>query len=183
MYLEPRLSSGRDEWRVLDIAPWYSFGRSLNRMARVRYCGLDLDGNAPFVTIEGDVSDMPTASDAFDVVICIHVLEHVDDDQRAMGEICRVLKPGGWAMVSVPVLADEPTREDPSVTDPEEREKLFGEKSHVRYYGMDIRDRLEATGLRVSLEPAGNIDADIVRKHGLRLDENLWICEKPVPAN
>jgi hypothetical protein len=99
-----------------------------------------------------------------------------------MEEICRVLKPGGWAIVTVPLLSDEPTREDPSVTSPEEREKMFGEKGHVRFYGMDIRDRLEAAGFRVSLEPAENIDKNILRRHGLRLDENIFFCEKPQSA-
>ena len=182
MYLAPRLATAADGLRVLDIAPWWSFGRNLSRMKRVRYFGLDLDPKAPFVNVAGDLADMPLASSAFDAVICIHVLEHVDDDRQAMEEICRVLKPGGWALVTVPVLADEPTREDPSVTSPEERERLFGEKGHVRYYGMDIKDRLEAAGLTVTLEPAGNIEPSIVQKYGLRLDENIFFCEKPRAA-
>jgi SAM-dependent methyltransferase len=181
MYLEPRLASA-DGLRILDIAPWWSVGRKLSGMPNVDYCGLDLDPDAPFVDVAGDLADMPVDSDSFDGVICIHVLEHVDNDRQAMQEICRVLKPGGWALVSVPILADEPTREDPSVTAPEERERLFGEKTHVRYYGMDIQDRLEAAGLRVTLEPAGDIDPDVVRKHGLRYDENIFFCEKPVVA-
>ena len=99
-----------------------------------------------------------------------------------MEEICRVLKPGGWAIVTVPLLSDGPTREDPSVTSPEEREKMFGEKGHVRFYGMDIRDRLEAAGFHVTLELAEGIDRNIQRKHGLRLDENIFFCAKPQSA-
>lgn len=183
LYLEPKLSSRIDELWLLDVAPWWSFGRNLRRMNRIRYVGLDLDYGAPFVSVAGDLGDMPLASSVFDAIICIHVLEHVDDDRRAMEEICRVLKPGGWAIITVPILPGGRTREDPSVTSPDERKKIFGERGHVRFYGMDIRDRLEAAGFHVTLEPADNIDSSVMQKHGLRLDENIFFCEKPRSAN
>ena len=148
-------------------------------MKQVRYFGLDLDPGAPFVSVAGNVTEIPTSSAVFDAVICIHVLEHVENDRQALTEIFRVLKPGGWAIITVPILPDEPTREDPSVTSAEARQKLFGEKGHVRFYGMDIRDRLEAAGFDVTLEPAENIDKNLLRKHGLRLDENIFFCDKP----
>jgi len=182
MYLEPRISSGPEKIWILDVAPWWSFGRNLSRMKNIRYFGLDLDPEAPFVNVAGNITEIPASSAVFDAVICIHVLEHVDNDRQAMDEICRVLKPGGWAIVTVPILPDEPTREDPSVTSPDEREKMFGEKGHVRFYGMDIRNRLEAAGFRVTLEPAEHISEKVMRKNGLRLDENIFLCEKPQSA-
>ena len=69
-----------------------------------------------------DITDMQFPSNYFDCVICYHVLEHIPDDQKAMEEIFRVLKPGGWAILQVPILRDK-TFEDPSVTTPENREK------------------------------------------------------------
>jgi SAM-dependent methyltransferase len=164
---------------VLDVAPWWSFGRNLSKAKNIQYVGVDLDPRTPFVSVAGNLTQLPIASSYFDAVICIHVLEHVDNDRQAMKEIYRVVKPGGWAIVTVPILPDEPTREDPSVTLPEEREKLFGEKGHVRFYGIDIRDRLEAAGFHVTIERADNIDESSRQKHGLRPDENIFFCEKP----
>ena len=68
-----------------------------------------------------------------------------------MSEIFRVLTPGGWALIQVPVSKTGGTIEDPSVTDPAERERLFWQRDHVRLYGLDIKDRLAATGFDVEV--------------------------------
>ena len=94
------------------------------------------------------MSDLPFSNDCFDALICNHVLEHVPDDHRAMAEMRRVLKPGGRALVTVP-RGDGPSKEDPSVTSPEERLRLYGDTEHVRYYGEDFRDRLLSCGFQV----------------------------------
>ena len=111
--------------------------------------GVDIKNAGPHVTKIGDIVDLPFANASFDVVICIHVLEHISDDAKAISELYRILRPGGWALISVPLLLDQPTREDPSITDPMERERLFGEPSHVRYYGTDTIDRLSIAGFDV----------------------------------
>ena len=72
---------------------------------------------------------------SFDVLFCSHVLEHVRDDRKAMSEMFRVLKPGGWAVIQVPI-ATHRTIEDPSITDPRERERLYCQSDHVRLYGL-----------------------------------------------
>src|SRR5262249_12426105 len=78
-----------------------------------------------------------------------HVLEHVPDDRRAMREFYRVLKPGGWAILLVPITVER-TFEDPAVVDPAERLRLFGQEDHVRRYGPDYGDRLSEAGFAVS---------------------------------
>ncbi len=112
----------------------------------------------------------------------MHVLEHVKNDRDAISELFRVLKPGAWAIVSVPLLLDEVTREDPAVTSPEDRKRLFGEASHVRYYGTDFIDRLRAAGFEVRLDPGRSVSADARAQFGLRDDENIFHCTKPHAA-
>jgi predicted SAM-dependent methyltransferase len=86
------------------------------------------------------------------VVLANHVLEHIADEARALAEIHRVLRPGGWAMLQVPIAQKlEQTREDASAESPEARERLFGQDDHVRLYGRDYPDRLEHAGFSVEL--------------------------------
>ena len=49
-----------------------------------------------------DIRHLPFADAAFDLVICSEVLEHIADHRSALGELMRVLKPGGDLVVSVP---------------------------------------------------------------------------------
>jgi hypothetical protein len=67
-----------------------------------------------------------------------------------MKEFYRVLKKNGWAVLLVPITADI-TLEDPSIADPNERLRLYGEKDHVRRYGRDFVDRLREAGFAVKV--------------------------------
>jgi SAM-dependent methyltransferase len=86
--------------------------------------------------------------ESFDVIYCSHVLEHVQDDGKAMAELHRVLKDDGWAILLVPIMA-EATFEDPTIVDPAERARIFGQEDHVRIYGPDYVDRLRGAGFSV----------------------------------
>ena len=166
--------------RLLEIAPWWALSRRFQASANIDFVGLDLVRTGPQVTTIGDAVSLPLQNDSFDTLICIHVLEHVDDDRKTLSELYRVLKPGGSAIISVPLRLDSDTIEDPSVTDPEERLRLFGEEGHVRFYGIDLTDRLTDAGFDVDLDLASNVPADICRRFGLRNDENIFHCQKPV---
>lgn len=96
-----------------------------------------------------DITDIRFPDDSFDLILCSHVLEHVPDDRKAISELFRVLKPGGTAFLLVPIGSAR-TFEDPSVTDPDERLRFFGQKDHVRQYGPDFEDRLVEAGFRVT---------------------------------
>jgi len=108
-----------------------------------------------------------------------HVLEHIPDDKKAMSEILRVLKPSGWAILQVPILAEK-TIEDPIVRSPEERERVYGQFDHVRAYGLDYKDRLEDAGFIVTVDNFVNeLGEDAIRGHGLMRDESIYYCVKP----
>ena len=109
--------------RFLHIAPERFFVRMFSEAAGDGYLTADLRGTGVMESM--DITDIAWSDGTFDVIYCSHVLEHVVDDHRAMRELCRVLAPGGWAMLNVPITANE-TFEDPSVTDPRERVRQFG---------------------------------------------------------
>lgn len=134
--------------RVLHVAPEPFFEPRLRRRIGPGYVTGDLQN--PRARVRMDLTRIPCADGAFDVVLCSHVLEHVQDDRKAMRELRRVLDPAGWALILVPITA-EATDEDPSVVDPRERLRRFGQIDHVRRYGPDFIDRLEGAGFCVRI--------------------------------
>ena len=119
-------------------------------------------------------------SEPVDVVLCSHVLEHIPDDRQAMRELRRVLKPDGWALLQVPIDRKRAvTFEDPSVTDPAERARLFGQHDHVRWYGQDYPARLRECGFDVRIDRfMGELTADEVRCFGLGNGEEMHFCRR-----
>lgn len=115
----------------------------------------------------------------FDAIACIHVLEHVPDDGAAISEMYRVLRDGGWALITVPLNLNGPTDEDPSIVDPDERLDRFGERSHVRLYGRDVVARIEKAGFVVSMDDPNEIDPQVRARYGLRTDEYILMSHKP----
>ena len=116
-----------------------------------------------------DISNMPSIADnSYDCVIAFDVLEHVPDHLRGIREVFRVLKNGGTGIFSVPQKDNlVKTYEDLSITDPAEREKQFGQYDHLRIYGSDFKEMLEAAGFNVSIVDEKNFSKDLVKKHVL----------------
>lgn len=135
-------------YRMLHVAPERCFVERFKSMKNLELITADLE--SPWADIKMDLHSIPFPDNHFEVIFCNHVLEHVTDDRQCMQELYRVLKPGGWAVLQSPVniLAAE-TIEDPSITDPKERERLFGQYDHVRMYGRDYAKRLESAGFSV----------------------------------
>lgn len=179
LYLERHTDLLSRDVRFLEVAPWWALARRLRRLPNVMYVGMDIERSLAQVTVLGDAARIPLESEALDAAICIHVLEHVPDDRAAMAELFRVLKPGGWILISVPLRLGRETVEDPSITDPDERLRLFGERSHVRFYGSDILDRLTEAGFELELDLASEIPWHERQRYGLRDDENIFHCRKP----
>ena len=158
-YFESRtdLFNGRGK-RVLHVAPEACFVAAFGDAFGDGYLTGDRSAR-PGAMIRMDVCAIPFPDQAVDVVYCSDVLEHVVDDRRAMAEFRRVLKPDGWAVLLVPVTVPH-TVEDPSVTDPAERRRRFGQEDHVRRYGPDFADRLRQAGFQVACAgPADFLDA------------------------
>lgn len=164
--------------KVLHVAPEQCFYGRFRKMDNLDYTTADLD--SPIADISMDIHDIPFEESTFDVVFCNHVLEHVDDDQQCMRELCRILKPGGLAIMQVPWIPEqEMTVEDPSIKDPKERERLFGQYDHVRKYGKDYSDRLEKAGFKVTrVDMNQELSREEFEKYRLPEGEPLYVCSK-----
>jgi len=177
LYLRDKTNLFADNLKLLDIAPMDCLQRKFRAMPNIDYISVDLE--SPMAMVKMDITDMQFPSNYFDCVICYHVLEHIPDDQKAMEEIFRVLKPGGWAILQVPILRDK-TLEDPSITTPEDRERVFGQRDHVRIYGLDYKNRLEQSGFSVKLDDyVKQLSDEVIERYGLMKDENIYFCSKP----
>ena len=117
------LFNGRPK-KMLHIAPEPIFEKLLKKSLGESYLTADLHN--PRAMLKIDITDIAYPDESFDVIFCSHVLEHVQNDRQAMREFHRILKPDGWAILLVPITADK-TFEDPSVTNPADRLKLFGQ--------------------------------------------------------
>ncbi len=130
-------------YKVLHIAPEQEFLRKFKKTKKIWNTLLQIFFS-PIVDVKADVLDLPFEDESYDIVICNHVLEHIVEDSKAMSELYRVMRKGGWGILQVPMKTGlEYTYEDFSITDPKERQKHFGQYDHVRWYGMDYFDRLK----------------------------------------
>lgn len=148
-FLERKLGLFEDRrGKMLHIAPESCFEEKFSKIFDDNYVTADL--SSPDAMVKMDVVDIPFSDEAFDVIYCSHVLEHVPDDRKAMRELFRVLKDDGLAVLLVP-LKGEKTYENSSIVDPAERLKHFGQEDHVRIYGRDYTERLQEAGFLVEM--------------------------------
>jgi SAM-dependent methyltransferase len=169
------LLDGRPK-RILHVAPEPALGQLLRDARGLEIVSADLD--SPHAMVRLDLTRIEMADASFDVILCSHVLEHVQDDRRAMRELWRILRPGGWAMIQVPI-SGKPTFEDPSITNPAERERLFWQVDHVRLYGLDITDRLTEAGFAVETVFGGQlVPSDQLVRTGIYPRDLVFLCRK-----
>ncbi len=162
--------------RLLHIAPEYIFAINFKKVKSIRYVSADLRARDAMMRM--DITALPFHDSVFDVVYCSHVLEHVADDCKAMREVYRVLNRCGWAVLQVPITAKK-TIEDPSVSDPDERLRLFGHPDHVRRYGPDYVQRLADSGFQVNRYATQDIVARRSSvKMGIRSRSGIFYCRK-----
>ncbi len=166
--------------RLLHVAPEVCLMRHLRKAYKGHeedYVTADLE--SPLADLHFDIQHIPLADESFDVVFCNHIMEHVEDDLQAMREIHRVMRRGGWGVILSPVeLEREKTFEDDSITDPEERTRIFGQYDHRRVYGCDYADRLREVGFEVEdLDYAAMLTAEERERYALPKD-HLYIVRK-----
>jgi SAM-dependent methyltransferase len=131
--------------------------------------------------VKMDITNIQYPAKTFDVILCSHVLEHVIDDKGAIREIFRVLKDNGWAILLVPISSDR-TFENPSISSPADRIKIFGQQDHVRRYGPDYVDRLREAGFNVEIFKVNDlVQGGDVEKMGLNSSSGeIFYCTKSV---
>ncbi len=165
----------RPRTRLLHFAPEVSLTRVITRLPNIEYQSIDIAEDVALT--QGDIQNLPFAGNTFDVIVCSHVLEHIPDDAKAMGELRRVLTGDGVAYVMVPQDFERATTyEDPTITDPAGRERAFGQDDHVRMYGRDFVDRLTKAGFNVETRRTKEIADEQAIRLGDLWDDVIYVC-------
>ncbi|MCW3106790.1 MAG: methyltransferase protein [Segetibacter sp.] len=183
MFLKQQGNIFNTPLRLLHVAPEKIFYDHFVSIPQLEYHPIDLMpdkyayGNKTMVM---DVTAMTYPDNFFDAVICNHVLEHIRQDMKAMQELYRVLKPGGWAILNTPVDMDaETTVEDIDLYDPKKQLELFGQPDHVRIYGRDFLTRLAAAGFKPDvIDYVSKFSHNEQFKYGLKKQEIIFYCTK-----
>lgn len=167
--------------RLLHVAPEVALMRKFHKIYAAQpadYVTADLE--SPLADLHFDIQHIPLEDESFDVVICNHIMEHVEDDRLAMREILRIMRKGGWGVILSPVdLQRDKTFEDDTITDEAERTRIFGQYDHRRIYGRDYAERLREAGFEVyECDYANLIPAKEKQLYALT-DEPLYIVRKP----
>ena len=164
--------------RLLHFAPEQAFYKRFKRLNNIDYTTTDL--NSPLADVKADICNLPFKDNSFDVIFCNHVLEHIPDDTKAMQELFRVLKPGGWGVFQIlQDLKRDKTFEDDTITDKKERAKIFGQYDHVRIYGRDYFDKLREIGFKVEeVDYTSKLSSTEIEKYRLAKGEVIPLVSK-----
>jgi len=178
LYLKKETKLFQDRLRLLHFAPEQAFHRRFKKLANISYTTTDL--NSPLADVKADICNLPFENDQFDVILCNHVLEHIPDDEKAMSELYRVLKKGGWGIFQIPQdLSRQVTFEDDTITDRKERAKIFGQYDHVRIYGRDYFDKLRSVGFQVEeVDYTSKLSVEEVERYRLAKGELIPLVKK-----
>ncbi|MCU0429491.1 MAG: class I SAM-dependent methyltransferase [Cytophagaceae bacterium] len=159
---------------VLDFSPSRSLFRKLSSWKAIRYEASDLSGNF-LAHHQFDITQIPVEDNSYDVILCYHILEHIENDLQAMQELCRVLRPGGLIFIQTPFA--ESCYENPAITSEAERLVHFGQEDHVRIYSIDeLRKRLESCDFEVQVNRF--LSSDKTLYYGLSHSETVLIATK-----
>ena len=178
LFIKEKTNLFTAELKFLHIAPEYCFIKIFKGMKNLDYITADLI--SPWADVKMDVHDIPFDENSFNVVICNHVLEHVDDANKVMKEFYRVMKPGGWGIFQVPIdINNKETIEDKNVIDPNERERLYWQSDHLRLFGLDYGKKLSEAGFKVTESDFINeLSDDLVERYALPKGEIVYFCQK-----
>ncbi len=178
LYLKNETDFFTSNYKVLHFAPEQAFYKRFRKMKNLDYTTTDLE--SPLADVKADICNLPFKDNSYDVIFCNHVLEHITDDTKAMQELYRVLKPGGWGVFQIPQdLKRKITFEDNTITNEKERARIFGQYDHVRIYGRDYFNKLRNIGFIVEEVDYTNILSDNdVFKYCLAKGEIIPVVKK-----
>lgn len=178
LYLKNETDFFTAEKSVLHFAPEQCFLKRFRKLKNLKYTTTDL--LSPIADVKADICDLPFEDNSYDIILCNHVLEHIPDDTKAMQELYRVMKPDGYGIFQIPQELDRAvTFEDDSITDRDERAKIFGQYDHVRVYGRDYFDKLRSIGFKVEeVDYTSKLSNETVDKYRLAKGEIIPVVYK-----
>lgn len=167
---------------LLHVAPEQCFYTRFRESELLNYTTTDL--MSPLADVKADICALPFVENSYDFILCNHVLEHIPDDIQAMRELYRVLKPGGAAILQIPLdTSRSETFEDNTITDRAERARIFGQYDHVRVYGLDYFTRLKQVGFNVqAVDYTTQLTPTEIDTFRLAAGELIPVVTKPMMA-
>jgi SAM-dependent methyltransferase len=180
LYLNECLVNASATFKLVDFAPSTPLRGWIQRTHRIQYRTADLFMEN--VDDRVDLTDMRIYPDgSVDAFICSHILEHIPDDRRALQELFRILKPGGWGILMVPIcLSQKEVFEDPAkATTEADRWRYFGQGDHVRIYSKQgFIGRVVSVGFRVAELGREHFGDATFRRDGIASRSVLYVVEK-----
>ena len=178
LYLKNETTFFKANKKILHFAPEQCFLKRFKKLNNLDYTTTDLI--SPIADVKADICNLPFEDNSYDVILCNHVLEHIPDDAKAMQELYRVMKPGGYGIFQIPQdLNRKITFEDDTITDKTERAKIFGQYDHVRVYGLDYFDKLCSVGFKVEeVDYTAQLSSDEINKFRLAKGEIIPVVYK-----
>ena len=178
LYLKNETNFFTANLKVLHFAPEQAFYKRFRKLSNLDYTTTDLE--SPLADVKADICNLPFKDDEFDVILCNHVLEHIPDDTKALKELLRLLKSGGWGIFQIPQdLSREITFEDNTIIDKKERAKIFGQYDHVRIYGKDYFNKLRSIGFKVDeVDYTSTLSEEDLKKYCLAKGEIIPVVYK-----
>ena len=178
LYLKNETDFFTAQLKILHFAPEQAFYKRFRKLNNLDYVTTDL--NSPLADVKADICNLPFDDASFDVIFCNHVLEHIPNDTKALQEMYRILKPGGWGVFQIPQdLKRATTFEDDSITDRKERAKIFGQYDHVRIYGLDYFEKLRTIGFKVEeVDYTSQMSSEEIERYRLANGEIIPVVRK-----
>jgi SAM-dependent methyltransferase len=167
--------------KVLHFSPEACFMARFSRLGNLDYTTADVEGGYTSWMETLDVTAIAKPDESFDAVICLHVLQAVEDDRKAMCELFRILKPGGWAILNSRLDVDAAhTRPNPDLPPPEIRAQSPNRDFAFRIYGRDFADQLRDAGFEVEIIPFGqSLTAHEIDRYYLHVPGDVYFCRRP----
>lgn len=157
--------------KVLHFSPPRSLYEKFKTQQGIHYFSSDFE-NQFVADYNYDITSIACEANTFDLIICYHILEHIDADTKAMSELYRVLKPSGLCYIQTP-FKDGDIYEDYSISSEEGRKSAFGQEDHLRIYSVDgLRNRLKTIGFNVEIKTFKKNDLD---EFGLKAETVLLV--------
>ncbi|MBN2213758.1 MAG: methyltransferase domain-containing protein [Bacteroidales bacterium] len=164
----------REHLFVLHFSPSKSLFGLLSIYPGIIYESTDISGD--FMAHKHlDITRIDEPDSKYDLIICYHILEHVEKDKEAMSELYRILKPGGICMIQTPFKKGS-IYENSAIKNPNDRKIHFGQEDHVRIYSVNgLKFRLEQNGFDVKVM---HFSEDEHNYHGLKPQEYVFIASR-----
>lgn len=180
LWIERETDLATHPQQMLHIAPEVALMRKFKQIyAHCNDLYVTADLESPLATLHFDVQQIPLDDEQFDIIICNHLLEHVESDHKALTELYRIMRHGGWGIILSPMDESRAeTFEDDSITDEAERTRIFGQYDHRRIYGRDYADRLRRAGFDVEVIDYATKISPAERNLYALTDEKLYIVRK-----